>query len=237
MNILFLLLFCLSLAALTLSSPQSVLSTLLTSAERALTLCLSLTALYCVWMGVMNLLACAGAQKALAKVFRPLLRFLLGETDCETEQFVTLNLSSNLLGLGSAATPAGLEAVKCMERRLTGEQGEQPSEEGKAKTPPESAARLWYEHQTSALFLLNTCMLQLLPTGIISLRASLGSKVPTDVIAPSLICGVFSLGCATLFLWWHKKKTERKIHRLSALKTGKFAPKKSPSAGGKGAKF
>ena len=121
MNILFLLFVCLSLAALMLSAPQNILPTILSSAERALTLCFSLAALYCVWMGVMNLLACAGAHKALAKVFRPLLRFLLGETDGETEQFVTLNLSSNLLGLGSAATPAGVEAVKCMERRLAGE--------------------------------------------------------------------------------------------------------------------
>ena len=118
MNVLFFVLFCLSLVLLLFSAPQSVLPTILASAEKALALCISIAALYCVWMGVMHLLSAAGVHRKLARLFHPLLRFLLGETEEETENFITLNLSSNLLGLGSAATPAGLEAVKRMEQTL-----------------------------------------------------------------------------------------------------------------------
>jgi spore maturation protein A len=254
MNVLFFVLFCLSLVLLLFSAPQSVLPTILASAEKALALCISIAALYCVWMGVMHLLSAAGVHRKLARLFHPLLRFLLGETEEETENFITLNLSSNLLGLGSAATPAGLEAVKRMEQTLQASAKENAATAAKknaatavqtaaSPTPPTSgkrehaaptaaaknpfavknpfAARLWYEHQTTALFLLNTCMLQLLPTGIISLRASLGSKTPSDVLLPSLLCGAFSLVVAILVIRLHKGWTVRRICNATAAFYGK----------------
>jgi spore maturation protein A len=272
MNVLFFVLFCLSLVLLLFSAPQSVLPTILASAEKAFALCISIAALYCVWMGVMHLLSAAGVHRKLARLFHPLLRFLLGETEEETENFITLNLSSNLLGLGSAATPAGLEAVKRMEQTLqasakenvatavqtaakenvataTKENVATAAQTAASPTPPASgkrehaaptaaakkpfavkkpftvkksfAARLWYEHQTTALFLLNTCMLQLLPTGIISLRASLGSKTPSDVLLPSLLCGAFSLVVAILVIRLHKGWTVRRICNATAAFYGK----------------
>jgi spore maturation protein A len=250
MNVLFFVLFCLSLVLLLFSAPQSVLPTILASAEKALALCISIAALYCVWMGVMHLLSAAGVHRKLARLFHPLLRFLLGETEEETENFITLNLSSNLLGLGSAATPAGLEAVKRMEQTLQASAtvAKESAATAASPTPPTSgkrehaaptasvktpfaaptaaakksfAARLWYEHQTTALFLLNTCMLQLLPTGIISLRASLGSKTPSDVLLPSLLCGAFSLVVSILVIRLHKKWTLRRICNATAAFYGK----------------
>jgi spore maturation protein SpmA len=64
-------------------------------------------------------------------------------------------------------------------------------------------------------------MLQLLPTGIISLRASLGSKTPSDVLLPSLLCGAFSLVVAILVIRLHKKWTLRRICNATAAFYGK----------------
>lgn len=140
----------------------------------------------CLWSGVLELLERCGAAAGLASLLRPLLRRLFPRS-AETEEVLaalTENLSANLLGLGNAATPAGIRAARGMAALGEGSRDE-----------------------LCLLVVLNTASLQLLPAGVATLRASLGAEAPFDILpavwlssACSVCCG---LGAAALLkrLW------------------------------------
>ena len=185
MNILFPCAVLLAVSLLLFSSPEAVLPTLSSAAEHALSLSLSLVAVYALWMGLSEILKRTGLAKGVAKAFSPLLRFLFGDLGEAEKNSLTMNLSANLLGLGSVATPMGIATAKEMERELLASRGEKRDVER-------------FERKTSALFLLNASMLQLLPTSVISLRLGKGSVAPQDIWLPSVLCGAFSLFLAVL---------------------------------------
>ena len=140
----------------------------------------------CLWSGVLELLERCGAAAGLAALLRPLLRRLFPRS-AEKEEVLsalTENLSANLLGLGSAATPAGIRAARGMAAM-----GERSRDE------------------LCLLVVLNTASLQLLPTTLATLRGSLGAAAPFDILpavwlssACSVCCG---LGAAAVLkrLW------------------------------------
>ena len=140
----------------------------------------------CLWSGVLELLERCGAAAGLAAWLRPLLRRLFPRSAEKEELLAALteNLSANLLGLGNAATPAGIRAARGMAAL-----GESSRDE------------------LCLLVVLNTASLQLLPAGVATLRASLGASAPFDLLpavwlssACSVCCG---LGAAALLkrLW------------------------------------
>ena len=92
-----------------------VSSAALEGARAAVELCISLAGVLCLWSGFMELLKQCGLERKLAALFRPLMRRLLPQAsrDAETMAAVSGNLSANLLGLGNAATPLGIELSGC----------------------------------------------------------------------------------------------------------------------------
>ena len=144
----------------------------LEGAEAAVQLCLRLAAPLCLWAGVNALLERGGALRALARLLRPLLGrlFPTARRDPEAAAALTANVSANLLGLGNAATPAGIAAAK----RLSDGSGTATAE-------------------LCRLVVLNTASVQLLPTTVCSLRASLGAAAPFDILPAvwlSSLCSV-----------------------------------------------
>lgn len=129
-----------------------------------------LCAALCLWSMVTELLERAGAASLLARLLRrPLaLLFPRGARDAETLAALTENAGANLLGLGNAATPAGIRAARGL-RRL-GAAGE-----------------------LNTLVVLNTASIQLLPTTAAALRASLGSRAPFDITPAVWLCSALSL--------------------------------------------
>ena len=124
----------------------------------------------CFWSAVTELLEKAGAAAALSACLRRPLRrlFPAGTKDGETLAALSENLSANLLGLGNAATPAGIRAARGL-------------------------ARLGREDELCLLVVLNTASLQLLPTTAASLRASLGASAPFDITPAVWLCSALSL--------------------------------------------
>lgn len=138
--------------------------------QEALLFAPRLCAALCLWSAVTELLERGGAADVLARLLRrPLsLLFPKGAGDGETLSALTENAGANLLGLGNAATPAGIRAAKGLVRIRAGA-------------------------ELNTLVVLNTASIQLLPTTAASLRASLGSVSPFDITPAVWLTSVFSL--------------------------------------------
>ena len=155
-------------------------------AQAAVPFVLEITGGICLWSGMLELLERCGAADALAGLLRRPLRRLFPRASENGEILAALseNVSANLLGLGNAATPAGIRAAKGMA--ALGERG---------------------ADELCRLVVLNTASLQLLPAMIASVRAAAGAEAPFDILpavwlssAISVCCG---LGAAELLrrLW------------------------------------
>ncbi len=134
----------------------------LEGAGSAVELSIAMAGTLCLWSGVMEILNVCGLSAGLARAFRPLLRRLLprASRDPETLAAVTANVSANLLGLGNAATPLGIQAARRMAQGCDGVASD----------------------ELCLLVVLNTASIQLLPATIASLRAAAGSQTPFDIL-------------------------------------------------------
>ena len=183
MNTIFFVVFTLSVSILTFVCPSKVLSSALSGTEKAVTLSISLTAVYALWLGIMKLAEKTGVNDFLAKVMKRPVRCLFGNIGKEAEKYAAMNISANLLGMGGVATPMGILAAKEMDKR-----GD--------------------EYAMSILFTLAATSIQLLPSNVIALRETAGSTSASDIILPTLITTVVSTFAAvlTVSLIFRKKK-------------------------------
>lgn len=166
-----------SFAAAAVSGKGDELSTsILSSAENAVNLSFTLLGAMAFWGGVMRIAEKSGLVNKVARLFRPLLRLLFKGIDENGEAFgaIVMNVSANLMGLGNAATPLGIKAIKALSQE-------------------ENACGSATANMVT-LVVLNTASLQLLPTTIATLRASYGSSAPLDIL-PSIL---FSALCALI---------------------------------------
>ena len=153
----------------------------LSGAQNAVELSLSMAGVLCLWSGIMEIMRVCGLTDGLARAFRPLMRRLLPEAsrDSETLAAVSANVSANLLGLGNAATPLGIQAA----RRMAWGCGGVASDE------------------LCRLVVLNTASIQLLPTTIASVRAAAGCKTPFDILPAVWLSSVLSVTAGLTAAW------------------------------------
>ncbi len=182
MNIVWTVITALSIAVLAITNPQSVLSVCVDSGGQALKTALELCGVYCLWMGIFNVAEECRLVEKLAKKLRPLNRLLYGNLPQEASQQISLNFASNLLGVGNAATPSAVQALKLTE------QGEKLSFAG------------------TMLFVVNASSVQLVPTTVIGLRAALGSANAADVVLPNFVATLVTavVGVALVFVFCGK---------------------------------
>ncbi len=148
----------------------------LEGAETAVKTCLGLCAGLCLWSGILKLLEAGGASAALGRLLRPLLTRLYPEARRDPEALAALaeNMSANLLGLGNAATPAGIRAARAL---------------GRGETATDSLCRLT---------VLNSASIQLIPATVCALRASLGASSPFDILPAVWLSSLCSAGAGLL---------------------------------------
>lgn len=153
--------------------PQTILDGLLLGANDAFALLIKLAGSYMLWMGLMRIAADAGLIDGLARACAPVFRLLFPKAGKAVAP-IALNLAANFFGMGSAATPFGLEAM----RELSVSAKEEGVEEGVAS-------------DEMVMFLsLNSSAIELLPTGVIALRAAAGSLDPYCVVVPTFIASI-----------------------------------------------
>lgn len=152
------------ISMLLLNNTSDVVNCLLSGGNKAIELSLKLWGIYTLWLGILKIVEDTGLDKKLAKLFNRLIKLLFGEVDEYTKNQISVNITSNLLGMGNASTPSGMNAIKGLDRG------------GKYATA-----------SMIMIIVLNSSSLQLLPTTVIGLRAMAGSGSPADIIIPTLI--------------------------------------------------
>ena len=153
----------------------------------AVQLSLSIAGMLCLWTGVMEVMRQSGLADKLSRLLRPILRRLFPQVarDREAMDSISANVSANLLGLGSAATPLGLEAARGLARRSPGVASD----------------------SLCMLIVCNTASIQLIPTTVASVRAAQGCAAPFDILpavwlASALSVGVGILACKIFARLW-----------------------------------
>lgn len=93
--------------------------------QQAVTFCLTVGGIICLWSGVMEVMRRSGIAAGLSRLLQPVLRRLFprASRDAQTLDALSMNVSANLLGLGNAATPAGVRAAQAMAREIRGDAG------------------------------------------------------------------------------------------------------------------
>lgn len=152
---------------------EAVAAAAVTGAADGVELCLSMAGMLCLWMGVMEVMDRSGLSQGLARLLRPVLCRLFPDCarDRETMGMVSANISANLLGLGNAATPLGLEASRLMARRSPG-----------------------IASDSLCMFVVcNTASIQLIPTTVASVRSAAGSVAPFDILPATWFASTLSV--------------------------------------------
>lgn len=170
---------------------SAVSEAVLDSAREAVTLCTTMLGVMGLWMGLMEIAADAGLIRSISKLIRPLIRFLFPNIPKEhpANEHITLNCVSNVLGLGWAATPAGLQAME--ELALLEEE---------RRTKKESAVpRGTASNEMCTFLILNISSLQLIPINVIAYRTQYGSVDPAAILGPGIAATAVSTGAAILF--------------------------------------
>lgn len=147
-------------------------STIFESTSDAVTLSINLLGTMCLWSGIMQIAKSTSVINKLTKFLRPFVKFLFPEIkkDSEIQEEISMNMVANVLGLGNAATPLGLKAMKSMQK-----------ENPKKDTLTNSMA---------TFIIINTASIQLIPTTVIAIRNSLGSQNPTAIVFPVWIATI-----------------------------------------------
>ena len=170
-------------AALT-GNIAEVTNAALDSSKEAITLCLTMLGVMSLWMGIMEIATKAGIIGALSRRFRPFVRFMFPRIPKghKANEYITTNLIANILGLGWAATPAGLQAMEAL--------GELEEERGNDRSIASD--------EMCTFLIVNISYLQLININIIAYRSQYGSVNPTRIVGAGIVATVVStlFGCA-----------------------------------------
>lgn len=178
MDILFTLLLCMGIGfSLFSQGGEATMSSLLSGGTEALELCLKMWGGYMFWMGILEIIRRCGLMENLSRLLSPLVRWVFPHAG-EAAPAITMNLTANMLGMGSAATPFGLEAMALLEKH----------------NPRPGRAT----DEMCALLILNAACLELVPTGQISLRQACGSVRPGSIWLPTLLSSACAMGAGVL---------------------------------------
>lgn len=163
MNVIFCVFLISGIVSLIITNPQNVLEIFTQSSESAVKFLITMIGIYAIWMGLIKIIEKSGLSEKISKLLSPIINMLFGDVDKNTKQFISVNMSSNILGLGNASTPSAIKAVECMNVDGT------------------------ITNNMLMLMVLNATSLQLLPTTVLSLRISAGSVSPASILIPSLV--------------------------------------------------
>lgn len=145
---------------------QSVNNSIFESTASAVSLSITFLGTICLWTGIMKIAQKTTFVTRLTTFLKPLINFLFPEmkNNEKAKEEISMNIIANILGLGNAATPLGLKAMKTMQK--------------------ENNKKNVISNSMAMFIVINTASLQLIPTTVIAIRSSLGSSDPTKIIFP-----------------------------------------------------
>lgn len=149
---------------------------ILNSSYDTLDMLTSIGPLVVLWSGIMNIASESGLLRKFSKILKPLLKRIMPSVKSDKSlEYISSNIAANMLGLGSVATPAGLKAMKELDK------------ENKNKGVASEGM--------ITFLVLNTSGVTIIPMTVIALRLGYGSIDPTKIILPSIIATGMSTIC------------------------------------------
>ncbi len=187
MNVIWSTLLIICLIVMLFVNPSQILNIFVSAGTNALTLCLSLTSVYFVWLGIFEIISRLKVIEKLRKIIQPMLYLLFGRLSEKASELISLNFAVNLLGVGGAATPSAIKAIEEMDTT---------NDTDKATS------------QMVMLFVINATSIQLLPTTVMGMRASMNSLSPADIVLPTIVATFITtfLGIFLVKLAYRKDK-------------------------------
>ncbi len=171
---------------------QAVTDAAISNAETGVDLSLGLIGVMALWLGIMKIAEKSGLIIKIGNAMRPLMKFLFPEVPSDHPAIgaIVMNLAANLFGLGNAATPLGIKAMKELQE---------------LNEDKESASN------SMCMFLaINTSSVTLVASTVIAYRSSAGSINPTSIIGPTLIATVASTTAAIIAVKLFEKAARKK---------------------------
>lgn len=165
----------------------------LDSAGEAVTLAVAMLGVTAFWSGLMEIASEAGIIEAASRRLRPVIRFLFPNMPEEhpAGRYISTNFIANFLGLGWAATPAGLKAMEELGKL------EDDRRAGRAAGPVRGTGVAGSEMCT--FLIINISSLQLIPVNIIAYRSQYGSADPAGIVGAGILATAVSTGTAVIF--------------------------------------
>ncbi len=171
---------------------QEISNAVLTGASDAITLIISISGMMALWTGLMKIAEESGLTSKIAKLFSPLIKLLFPDlpSNSTATRAICMNITANLLGLGNAATPLGINAMREMQKL----------------NPDKSCAT----NSMVMFVVINTASLQLLPTLLCTIRQKHGSQNPLDILPCLWIASALALTCGVFIAKFLGKVTRKK---------------------------
>lgn len=165
----------------------------LDSTKDAVSLSITMIGVMAFWMGFMEIATKAGVIESVSRKLTPLIRFLFPNIPKghKAQEYITTNFIANILGLGWAATPAGLKAMQALEEL----EDERRSGRVKGRVRAKGIA----SDEMCTFLILNISSLQLIPVNIIAYRSQYGSTNPTGIIGAGLLATLVSTVTACVY--------------------------------------
>lgn len=169
------------ICALVTGRGQMLSAGVMQGAQSGVTLAISIAGSLCLWAGVGRLMEKIGFTAALARLLRPVTGRLFPSTreDPKLAQALSANICANVLGLGNAATPPGIEAAQRMAKGCGGRASD----------------------ELCRLIVLNTASIQLIPANVAAVRSALGCGRPFDILPAVWLASLCSAGMGLLMAW------------------------------------
>lgn len=173
---------------------ENMNQSIFTSAAGAVELSITFFSTICLWTGIMKIAQQTNFVTKLTKLLRPIINFLF--PDCrnneKAKEEISMNMIANILGLGNAATPLGLKAMKTLQK--------------------DNPKKDTVSHSMAMFIVINTASMQLIPTTVIAIRTSFNSSNPTQIIFPvwgvTIAAFLAAVIATKIFIFFDKKKNE-----------------------------
>lgn len=164
--------------------------------QNAVELLLRLVAMLCLWGGIMEIAQQSGITAAVSKLLRPVLKLIFPRLKNEkyAMEAISMNITANVLGLGNAATPLGLEAMRRLQLI--------------------NSDTMTASDEMIVFVVMNTAAMHIIPTTVATMRGQYGSQSPMEIMPASILTSFCALTVAILFAKLgnrlHKTKREGK---------------------------
>ncbi len=186
MNVIFAIILTTSMIILTFTSPNSLLQGMLSGGEKALSLTIKLVVVYAVWMAMFELLERSNLSRKISKILKPANKLLFGDLPDTANEYMSMNISANLLGMSGATTPMGIKSIRELEKHKN------------------------TDYAIAMFFVINATSVQIIPSSVLALRTQMNSVSPSDIILPTILATLLStiIGVLLVKIFIKKPKAE-----------------------------